>query len=163
MSRLCCVNATKRLIESVIQVSPIQSMELAREIMGLYDENPLMADLPLLPVTCSNPDFSFDVVAILSSFRGLPVEIFPKEDLPKHLHVLTGIRPLAGICLGPDCLSQLVISASYDGFAGWEPVAQFLSILSSLRSHQFELAAQCCFLPSHWGYLVLLICHLFQV
>ncbi len=108
MSRLFCVNVTKRLIESVVQISPGQpiGLELAREIMGLYDDNPLMADLSLLSVTCSNPDFSFDVMAVLFSFRGLPVEIFPKEYLPKHLPVLTGIRPLAGVRLGPDSLSR---------------------------------------------------------
>ncbi len=56
-----------------------------------------MADLPLLSVTCSNPDFFCDVMAILSFFRVLPVELFPSENLPKHLPVLTGITPLAGI------------------------------------------------------------------
>ena len=142
MSRLCCVNATKRLIESVVQITPGQSigLELAREIICPYDESPLIADLPLLSVTCSNQDFSFYVMAILSSFRGVPVELFPSENQPKHLPVLTGFRPLAGVRLGPDSLSQLVLSASYDRFAGWEPVSQFTSIISSLRSHQFELA-----------------------
>ena len=138
------MNATKRLIESVVQISPGQAIgpELAREIMAFFDVNPLMADLPLLSIICSSPDFSFDVMAILSSFRGLPVEIFPGEKLPNHLPVLTRIRPLASIKLGLDSLSKLLSSASYDGFAGWEPVSQFVSIVSSLRSHHLDLSSQ---------------------
>ncbi len=42
---------------------------------------------------------------------GLELEIFPIENLPKHLPVLTGIRPGVGIRLSPDSLSQLVLSA----------------------------------------------------
>ncbi len=110
MSRLCCVNATKRLIESVVQVDSgkIVSLELAREIMYLFDQNPIMSDLPLLSITCSNHELAFDILAMLSCFRGLPVEIFPHEKLPKHLPVLSAIRPLAGRRFGPDFLSQLV-------------------------------------------------------
>ena len=127
MSRLCCANATKRFIESVVQVNPgdIVSLELAREIMELSDQNPIMADLPLLSVTCFNQDLAFDIMTILSCFRGLPVDIFPHEGLPSHLPVLSAIRPLAGRQFGPDFLSQLVLSASYDGYISWEPLCQF--------------------------------------
>ncbi len=143
MSRLCCANATKRLIESVVQISPgeIASLEIAREIMFLLDQNPVMSDLLLLSVTCTSHYLAFDIMAILSSFRGLPVEIFPHEGLPKHLPVTSAIRPLAGRQFGPDFLGQLVSSASYDGFAGWEPICQFSLIVSSLRSRRFELAS----------------------
>ncbi len=89
MFRLCCADATKRLIESVVQVKPgeIASLEIAGEIMSQFDQNPIMSDLPLLSVTCSSQDLAFDIMAILSCFRGLPVEIYPHEGLPKHLPV----------------------------------------------------------------------------
>ncbi len=124
MSRLCCASATKRLIESVVQVNPgdIVSLELAREIMEFFDQNPIMADLPLFPVSRSNQDLAFYIVTILSCFRGFPVEIFPHEGLPSYLPVLSAIRPLAGRQFGPDFLSQLVLSASYDGYITWEPL-----------------------------------------
>ena len=124
MSRPCCANATKRLIESVAQVKPgdIASLEIAREIRSLFDKNPNMSDLPVLSVTCSSQDLAFDIMAILSCFRGLPVDIYPHEGLPKHLPVLSANRPLA---FGPDFLSQLIQSASYGGFAAWEPLCQF--------------------------------------
>ncbi len=140
---VCCTNATKRLIESVVRVKPrdIVSLEIAREIMSLFDRNPIMSDLPLLSVTCSSQDLALDIMALLSCFRGLPVEIYPHEGLPKHLPVLSAIRPLAGRRFGPDFLSQLIQSASYDGFAGWKPLCQFSLILSSLRSHRFELTS----------------------
>ena len=143
MSRLCCANATKRLIESVIQVNPggVASLEIAREIMFLFDQNTDMSDLPLLSATCSSQYLAFDILAILSCFRAIPVEIFPTEGLPKHLPVHSAIRPLAGRRFGPEFLTQLVSPVSYDGFAGWEPICQFSLILSFLKSHRFELAS----------------------
>ncbi len=66
MTCLCCGNATKRLIESVPQVSPgsSASLELSREIMSLFDQNPLMSDVPLLSGTCSNQEWSISLVSV---------------------------------------------------------------------------------------------------
>ncbi len=147
MSRLCCVNATKRLFETVVQVSPgdIVILEIAREIMELFDQNPIMADLPLLAITCSNQDLAFDIMTILSCFRGLSVDIFPHAGLPNHLPALSAIRPLAGRQFGPDFLSQVVSSASYDGYINWEPLYQFSSIFhpSSATVLNYPLIVSC--------------------
>ena len=109
--------------------------------MGLFDQNPIMADLPLLSITCSNQDVAFDIKTILSCFRGLSVDIFPHEGLPNHLPAFSAIRPLAGRQLGPEFLSQMVSSASYDSYISWEPLYQFASILSSFKCYRFELSS----------------------
>ncbi len=81
----------------------------------------------------------------------MTVETFPHESLPKHLPILSAISPLAGHRFGH--LSQLLLSVSYDGLAGWEPFLRFSQTVSSLKSHRFELATHRSFIT------FLLACH----